>query len=57
MSSVFDASRLPQHTDFTDTSVVEFHQYEYRVTAINAAGPGSPSDPSLTVTAKPMKGR
>ena len=45
-----------QHTEFTDTSVLEFHQYEYRVTAINAAGHGSPSDPSLTMTAKPMKG-
>ncbi|KAF0296563.1 Twitchin [Amphibalanus amphitrite] len=43
------------HTEFTDTSVLEFHQYEYRVTAINAAGHGSPSDPSLTMTAKPMK--
>ncbi|XP_037071181.1 LOW QUALITY PROTEIN: twitchin-like [Pollicipes pollicipes] len=49
-------SRKPvPSTEFCDTTVVAYHQYEYRVTAINAAGHGSPSDPSLTMTAKPMR--
>ena len=31
------------------------HKYEYKVRAHNAAGPGPHSDPSLPVTARPMK--
>ncbi|KAF0299363.1 Twitchin [Amphibalanus amphitrite] len=41
--------------DYRDDTVREGKLYEYRVTAINAAGPGSPSDPSHTITARPMK--
>lgn len=33
----------------------EGHQYEYKVRAYNAAGGGPHSDPSLTITARPMK--
>ena len=42
-------------TDFMDSDVTEGHQYEYKVRAHNAAGPGPHSDPSLPITAKPMK--
>ena len=31
------------------------HKYEYKVRAHNAAGPGPHSDPSLPITARPMK--
>ncbi|XP_055385446.1 twitchin isoform X34 [Condylostylus longicornis] len=41
--------------DFTDERVSEGHQYEYRVSAVNAAGNGKPSDPSAIFTAKPLK--
>ena len=41
--------------DFLDNDVAEGHKYEYKVRAHNAAGPGPHSDPSQTITAKPMK--
>lgn len=41
--------------EYYDDHVAEGHQYEYRVTAINAAGAGKPSDPSHLITAKPMR--
>lgn len=40
---------------YVDDRVTDGHQYEYRVTAVNAAGPGKPSDPSNLFTARPMK--
>lgn len=45
-----------RNLDFTDDRVQEGRQYEYRVIAVNAAGPGKPSDTSNAFTAKPMKG-
>lgn len=45
-----------QHLEYYDDHVQEGRQYEYRVTAINAAGHGKPSDTSATITAKPMRG-
>ena len=41
--------------EFNDEKVMEGHQYEYRITAVNAAGAGKPSETSLLITAKPMK--
>lgn len=41
--------------EYYDDRVQDGHQYEYRVTAVNAAGPGKPSDPSSILTAKPMR--
>jgi hypothetical protein len=45
-----------QHLEYYDDHVIEGRQYEYRVTAINAAGHGKPSDTSAAITAKPMRG-
>ncbi|CAH1103156.1 unnamed protein product [Psylliodes chrysocephalus] len=44
-----------KNTEFYDDRVQEGHQYEYRVSAVNAAGPGKPSDTSNVFVAKPMK--
>ncbi|CAH2099215.1 unnamed protein product [Euphydryas editha] len=41
--------------EYNDDRVQEGHQYEYRVSAVNAAGAGQPSDPSNVIIAKPMK--
>ncbi|CAJ0587388.1 unnamed protein product, partial [Mesorhabditis spiculigera] len=41
-------------TEFRDDRVQKGHTYEYRVVAVNKAGPGEPSDPSDPATAKPM---
>lgn len=43
------------NVEFTDNNVQEGHQYEYRVTAINAAGNGKPSDTSSLFIARPLK--
>ena len=42
-------------TTYHDTDVEANHQYEYKVRAHNKVGPGPHSDPSLPITAKPMK--
>lgn len=43
-------------TEFNDDHVQAGHEYEYRVSAVNAAGVGKPSDTSSAFVAKPMKG-
>lgn len=42
------------NNEYNDDRVQDGHQYEYRVTAVNAAGPGRPSDASSMFTARPM---
>ncbi|KAL1383363.1 hypothetical protein pipiens_013162 [Culex pipiens pipiens] len=50
------ANKYPvQNIEFTDTGVTKNKQYDYRVSAVNAAGQGSPSDPSHKAWAKPMQ--
>ncbi|XP_058467261.1 twitchin isoform X5 [Malaya genurostris] len=44
-----------QNVEFTDTGVIKGHQYDYRVSAVNAAGQGTPSDISNKCWAKPMQ--
>lgn len=44
-----------RHLEYYDDRVQEGHQYEYRVSAVNAAGNGKPSETSHVITAKPMK--
>lgn len=41
-----------QPTEYDDTHVHEGKQYEYRVSAVNTAGSGVPSEPSDVYTAK-----
>ncbi|KAL1129846.1 hypothetical protein AAG570_012790 [Ranatra chinensis] len=41
--------------DFTDNNVHEGRMYEYKVSAVNAAGPGKPSDTSDIYEAKLMR--
>lgn len=42
-------------TEYHDTDVEANRQYEYKVRAHNKVGPGPHSDPSIPITAKPMK--
>ncbi|CDS41841.2 expressed conserved protein [Echinococcus multilocularis] len=42
-------------TEYTDGSVTAGRDYEYRVIAVNKAGPSPPSEPSAVVTAKPSR--
>lgn len=42
-------------SEYYDDRVQEGHAYEYRVSAVNAAGAGKPSDTSNAFIAKPMK--
>ena len=46
-----------QGTNFVDNNVTANKEYEYRVSAVNEAGPGEPSDPSEVLAAKPEKGK
>ncbi|XP_058812494.1 twitchin isoform X4 [Topomyia yanbarensis] len=50
------ANKYPvPNIEFTDTGVIKGHQYDYRVSAVNAAGQGAPSDISNKCWAKPMQ--
>lgn len=40
-------------TKYSDDRVTPGHGYEYRIVAVNKAGPGKPSDPSELTFAKP----
>ncbi|CAF4536552.1 unnamed protein product [Rotaria sp. Silwood1] len=46
---------LHKGTNFVDNNVTPNKEYEYRVTAVNEAGPGEPSDSSGGIVAKPEK--
>ncbi|CAD7001755.1 unnamed protein product, partial [Ceratitis capitata] len=41
--------------EYTDERVSPDHQYHYRVSAVNAAGSGKPSEPSNMLSARPMR--
>lgn len=43
------------NTAYTDDRVTADHQYQYRVSAVNAAGNGKNSEPSSVLTAKSMR--
>ena len=50
-------TRAPLKTpEFEDTKVQPNKEYEYRVKAINEAGPSGPSVPTKPICAKPAKG-
>ncbi|KRF85408.1 twitchin isoform X27 [Drosophila virilis] len=42
-------------TEYRDDRVSPNHQYQYRVSAVNAAGNSKPSEPSSTFNARPMR--
>ncbi len=44
-----------RNNEFTDEKVSEGHQYEYRISAVNAAGTGPASDTSHPIAARPMR--
>ncbi|XP_037720926.1 twitchin isoform X30 [Drosophila subpulchrella] len=49
-----DAATVPgDKSNGTVTGVEEGHEYEFRIVAVNKAGPSDPSDVSKTVVAKP----
>ncbi|XP_061506912.1 twitchin isoform X9 [Anopheles gambiae] len=50
------ANKYPvPNIEYTDTGVIKGHQYEYRVSAVNQAGQGNPSDSSVKCWARPMQ--
>lgn len=42
-------------TEFNDDRISANHQYQYRVSAVNAAGNSRPSEPSSSLSARPMR--